>query len=283
MSHNIHFIIVYKYVNNFGIITTNELKIEKCNFINNGSIENVPYGGAIYINNRNENTYINECTFNKNKASVYGGAIFSNKGNDVIIQNSTFNDNNQTNNKGSSIASNGNIYISHNTFYKNAGRCEIYVLNGACNIINNYFDGAIAGLEGNDVTTCNLNYWGYNDIKSIANKNPYLKHANYTEQTQDVKFDTYLISRCSVEYTHKYDEGLKMYITPLIDQYRNRLENEINNYDIDFNAPIIFTYEDTTTHQNIIEDGVLNDQIPSTRPGVVQIGQQTFNISGGSA
>ena len=275
--------LTFENSNTTAIITTNELKIEKCNFINNGSIENVPYGGAIYINNRNENTYINECTFNKNKASVYGGAIFSNKGNDVIIQNSTFNDNNQTNNKGSSIASNGNIYISHNTFYKNAGRCEIYVLNGACNIINNYFDGAIAGLEGNDATTCNLNYWGYNDIKSIANKNPYLKHANYTEQTQDVKFDTYLISRCSVEYTHKYDEGLKMYITPLIDQYRNRLENEINNYDIDFNAPIIFTYEDTTTHQNIIEDGVLNDQIPSTRPGVVQIGQQTFNISGGSA
>ena len=111
------------------IKTTNELHLNNCIFKNNGSCS-IQYGGAIYINNKNKSTTITNCTFNGNKASLYGGAIYSVKGNDVTIKNNEFTNNGCESTGGSSIAIHGNMYISQNIFYDNIGQSEIYILDG---------------------------------------------------------------------------------------------------------------------------------------------------------
>ena len=64
------------------IETNNELHIDNCSFINNGNCDHtneIIYGGAIHINNKNNSTTIKNCLFDGNKAPLYGGAIYSTK------------------------------------------------------------------------------------------------------------------------------------------------------------------------------------------------------------
>lgn len=207
------------------IYTNNQLIVSNCEFNNNSSCD-ITKGGAIYINNKNKNTIIQYCTFNNNKASLYGGAIFSEKGNDVIIQYNTFTQNGCINTSGSSISVNGKMYIAQNKFYKNIGQSEIHILNGDVSIENNYFDGSLTydidnHMGGN--VKCDLNYFGYNDYESIKNK-----------MTDNVTINNWLRSFYDLEYTQPINSAVLAKITPRINKYQIKTEKEITDIETNF-------------------------------------------------
>ncbi len=249
------------------ITTTNELHINNCIFDNNGSCDNennVQYGGAIYINNKNKSTTIKNCTFNGNKASIYGGAIYSNKGNDITIQNNEFTNNGCNNKDGSSIAVNGKMYISNNIFYDNNGQSEIYTFDGQAIIENNYFDGKcniiISNRLQNTDIQCNLNYFGYNDYNNIQEK-----------MLGSVKIDSWLISDYDIEYTEPQQGNVITKITPRINKYKNNLEIEITSFNgINKKIPL---YDDIKLNEIF--------EIPiSELPYTLTIGKEQFIING---
>ena len=231
-----------------------ELYVQECTFKNNSA----QYGAAIYIDNRNVKTEIDKCIFNGNIASLYGGAIFSNQGNDVIIKESTFTNNKCQNYQGSSIASYGYIYISQNMFYKNIGNSDIFIANGICDAENNYFDGSICSIKNQGTTNCELNYWGWNTLSNIKQNNT------------TIDFDSWLLSRYDIEYKEPTLGDIHQIITAKIDQYKNRLENEISSYkQVIGNVPI--TVNNTTKY--------LNEEMDFANQNItLKIGQEIFNI-----
>lgn len=212
------------------IHSNNELHLDNCNFINNGNCEELTKGGAIYINNKNKSTIIQHCTFNGNKASLYGGAIFSEKGNDIIIQYNTFTQNGCENTSGSSISVNGKMYIANNIFYNNIGQSEIHILSGDISVENNYLDGSLTYNIDNHMAgnvQCNLNYFGYNDYESIKNK-----------ASSNITINNWLRSSYDLEYTQPINSSVLAKITPRIKQYQIVTEKGLTDIETTFgNVP----------------------------------------------
>ena len=245
------------------IYNNSELHLDNCNFVNNGNCDTTTKGGAIYINNKNKSTIIQHCTFNGNKASLYGGAIFSEKGNDIIIQYNTFTQNGCENTSGSSISVNGKMYIANNNFYNNIGQSEIHILNGNINIENNYFDGSLTYNIDNHMggnVQCNLNYFGYNDYESIKNKAP-----------SNITIDNWLRSSYELEYTQPINSPVLAKITPRINKYQVKTEKELT--DIETNFGEIPLDEDIKLNKSFtIEKNLL--------PYTLTIGQEQYIIGG---
>ena len=240
------------------VITNNNiLKINNCTFSDN-SAQN---GAAMYITNQNVSTEITNCIFTNNHASVYGGAIYSDRGNDVTIKSCQFRDNNYAKYHGSCIASSGNIYISHNIFYNNSdeyGDCEIFVINNTAEIEHNFFDGKIKSMHNSGNVIANLNYYGYNDIISIQNNN------------DNIDIDTWLISDYNILLKEPRPNYIERYVTPVINKYRNTLENEEHIYNNTIsNIPILINDEEE----------VLGEEYDlGNRNAVLKIGQEIFQI-----
>lgn len=74
------------YIGGKGAVTLNNVTFIDNHAINN---ESILKGGAIYINKERRNVNINNCTFENNSASSYGGAISVNKGS-ITISDSKF-------------------------------------------------------------------------------------------------------------------------------------------------------------------------------------------------
>ena len=241
------------------INTNGELFAYRCKFENNHG----DYGGAIYINNKNKSTVIKECCFNQNDASVYGGAIFSNKGNDIILQGNYFINNGHENISGASISVNGNMYLSRNMFYDNVGNSEIHIINGVLEAENNYFDGKLTYNIDNSLNKdvkCDLNYWGYNDEANIGNK------------LLNIEYNSYLVGRCIVDYTEPQLEQIKMHITPKIDKYRMKNEDEtVTSETIIGNVPVLLKTDKENINIKLNEEYVIDKQNIK-----VFIGQEEF-------
>lgn len=243
---------------NSAIKNNGELIVDNCIFEQN---TNTKYGGAIYIDSENINTEITRCTFKQNVASIYGGAIFSNNGNDVTIKLSKFVENNNENIKGTSIASIGNIYLSQNMFYDNNGKSEIYIINGTLEAENNYFDGAIVPLENKGEAKINLNYWGYNDISKVT-----------INGDGEKVLETWLIADYDIDYTQPYGQQLQKIITVNIDKYKDQLNMEEYNYKkVIGDVPIKINNNSAYLNQ---PKTIIDDEI------IIKVGQEEINVSG---
>ena len=240
--------LTFKNSNGKCIVNNKELMISECTFENgqdsaiysNGAItvDNCIFkgnqaqdGAGIYISNKNYRTIISSCTFTQNNASGNGSCIYSNKGNDVEISYNEFINNNGTQGVTSSICINGNSYISDNIFYDNNYECEIYLLSGVLEIDNNIFDGLIQSVKGyNGQIDADFNYWGYNDIDIIEEKN-----------SQLITYNNWLISSRK-DYEKEIDGQSYHIVVGVIDKYMNRLEKEItsiNQVNKDFPVNIV--------------------------------------------
>lgn len=237
------------------VITNNNiLKLHNCTFSDN----NARNGAAIYIANRSVSTEITNCTFNRNSATVYGGAIYCDKGNNVSIKACQFKGQNNAGYHGSCITSSGNIYMSHNIFYNNNGDCEIFIIDRTAEIEHNFFDGNIKSIHNNGTTIANLNYYGYNDLENINNNNI------------DVDIDTWLISDYTIRLKEPELNYIQRFVTPVINKYRNILEQESNVYENKMkNVPILINDEEKVLN---IEYNLEN------KNSTVKIGQEIFEI-----
>ena len=153
------------------------------------------------------------------------------------------------------------MYISHNIFYNNSdeyGDCEIFVINNTAEIEHNFFDGKIKSIHNTGNVIANLNYYGYNDIISIQNNN------------DNVDIDTWLISDCNILLKEPRPNYIERYVTPVINKYRNTLENEEHIYNNTIsNIPILINDEEK----------VLGEEYDlGNRNAVLKIGQEMFQI-----
>jgi predicted outer membrane repeat protein len=130
-----------------------DLTITNSTFINNSSIYNSGYGGAVYFyqSDGGGNLTITNSTFDSNTSNGYGGAVYKEGGGLATITNSTFINNSTTDNNDNGYG--GAIYIyqgddtssiTNSTFYNNTseqGGDAIYADNSEVTIVNSVVSG----------------------------------------------------------------------------------------------------------------------------------------------
>ena len=186
--------------------------VEDCLFENNSAIR----GGAIYVptydGQSQSNVTITNCTFSKNIASEYGGAIYA-KNSLLKISNSNFNDNVAGNNGGAVCTYSGETRISNCSFDENSAGYggALFLKSDEVSVVKSSFVKNIASQTGGAIysNTKKVSSSGCSYVKNSANKASIVyglfnaKVTKYTSASGSVKLKIILSSPWKMSLAQK--------------------------------------------------------------------------------